>query len=36
MNNELQAVRQQNFTLNFFDRDQMEAIQQGAKNAGSF
>ncbi|OPC34613.1 hypothetical protein [Elizabethkingia miricola] len=31
MNNELQAVRQQNFTLNFFDRDQMEAIQQGAK-----
>lgn len=30
MSTEIQT-RQQNFTLNFFDKDQMEAIQQGAK-----
>jgi hypothetical protein len=30
MNTELQT-RQQNFTLNFFDKDQLEAIQRGAK-----
>ena len=31
MSNDLQAVRQQNFTLNFFDKDQMDSIQRGAK-----
>ena len=31
MSNELQAGRQQNFTLNFFDKEQVESIQRGAR-----